>query len=155
MLVAIHCTGSNFPLFTNTLTQLLILNFIHISLLKMLIELSNVINSFNVFAYYIRSSMYSKWSCLCPLFNVYPSVVWLSMEFRGINATQKRKGDRVSSKNILHFIGIFDKCVLHAVSCISHWFTDSPITVIIAFLTQCSSIAVNVHECRDESQDYW
>ena len=37
----------------------------------------------------------------------------------------------------------------------TNWFTDSPISPVIALLTQCSTIAVNVHECRDESQDYW
>ena len=52
-------------------------------------------------------------------------------ELRGFSFDQKRREDSASPWNIPHSIGIFGKCVLHAVSCVFHWFMDQPICSII------------------------
>ena len=52
---------------------------------------------------------------------------------------------------IFQTIGMFAKCVLHADSCVFHWFMDSPVSLMIFLLTPCSSIVLNIHECGTES----
>ena len=60
VLVEVHSAGSNFPLCTMTFTRLLIQYFIPMTLLKMKIVLTNALHPFSVFAYSLRSSIYSK-----------------------------------------------------------------------------------------------
>ena len=112
VLVGMPSAGSNFPLCAITFADILIPNFVPISFFKMATVLTNV--SFSVFAYILRSSMYSKWLSLYPLFNVYPNFVWFNMMLMGFNATHKRKGGSVSPWNISHFVGLLS--VFHILS---------------------------------------
>ena len=59
-------------------------------LLKMSRASSNAFNSLSVFAYSLWSSLYINWLSFCPLFYLYPNVVWFNTALRGFDATQKK-----------------------------------------------------------------
>ena len=70
--------------------------------------------------------MHSKWLSFCLLFNISRNVDGFNMVLRGL-MPHRSKGDSSSPWNIQDIIGIFAKRVPHVVSCVFHWFIDSPI----------------------------